>query len=122
VAIASTSTRLRSRLDARHGLLRIDVECAGSDLGACVDGLLRAQQELVGHVAQVDLRLSDPGVGEAVEALRALGFFFCAVLPEFAVNDDVLRLQRPAVESLTLPRLVFPEAQGILDAALADRR
>jgi GNAT superfamily N-acetyltransferase len=117
-AIAGASTRLRSRLDARRGLLRIEVESAGSDLEAFVDGLLREQ---LAEVAQVDLRLSDPGVGAAVEVLRELGFFFCAILPEFAASDDVLRLQRVAVESSTLPDLVFAEARGILDAALADR-
>jgi hypothetical protein len=99
-------------------LLRIEVESAGSDLEAFVDGLLHEQRA---GVAQVDLRLSDPGVGAAVEALRELGFFFCALLPEFAASGDVLRLQRLAVETVTLPDLVFPKARGILDAALADR-
>lgn len=117
-AITGASTRLRSRLDGRRGMLRIEVESAGRDLEAFVDGVLCEQRA---EVAQVDLRLSDPGVGAAVEALRELGFFFCAILPEFAANDDVLRLQRLAVESATLPDLVFPEARGILDAALADR-
>ena len=103
---------------SRRGLLRIEVESAGSDLEAFVDGLLREQRA---GVAQVDLRLSDPGVGAAVEALRELGFFFCALLPEFAASGDVLRLQRLAVETVILPDLVFPEARGILDAALAER-
>jgi GNAT superfamily N-acetyltransferase len=117
-ANSAAPTRVRSRLDGRRGLLRIEVESAGSDLERFVDGVLREQRA---EVAQVDLRLSDPGVGAAVEALRQLGFVFCALLPEFAANDDVLRLQRLAVESATLPDLVFPEARGILDAALADQ-
>jgi GNAT superfamily N-acetyltransferase len=114
---ATTATRLCAHHDHRRGLLRIEVDSAGNDLSTGVERLL---DEHPAEVAQVDLLLSDPGVGAAVEALRELGFFFCALLPEFA-ESDVLRLQRPRSEPSSLPDLVYPEARGILHAALADR-
>ena len=114
---ATSLTRLRSHFDARRGLLRIEIECNGADVGECVEALMREHPAEATHV---DLLLSDPVCPYAVERLRSLGFFFCALLPEFAVSD-VIRLQRLRAEPTALPDLVYPEARGILAAALANR-
>jgi GNAT superfamily N-acetyltransferase len=114
---AGEPTRLRSHADSRRDLLRIEVERSGRDLCDRVGALL---VEHPAEVAQVDLLLTDPVVGEAVEVLREHGFFYCALLPEFA-SGDVLRLQRLRSEPEALPDLVYSEARGILAAALADR-
>jgi serine/threonine-protein kinase RsbW len=115
----SSSTRMSSRLDDRRGLLRIHVDRAGRDVLARVREAMGAGPVEATHV---DLLLSDPGAPRAVEALRTRGFFFCALLPEFAATD-VLRLQhlRETVGTGTPPDLVHPEAREILRAALADR-
>jgi serine/threonine-protein kinase RsbW len=109
-------THLHSTLDARRGLLRIEVEQIGEDLDDRVGAALRADQAEVAHV---DLLLSDPAVPHAVDALRQHGFFFCALLPEFAAGD-VLRLQRLHGPMPALPELVNRDARDILAAALAD--
>jgi hypothetical protein len=118
-ASVSPSTQISSRFDDRRGLLRIHVDRAGEDLLVRIGGATGAAPVEVTHV---DLLLSDPGAPRAVEALRMRGFFFCAVLPEFAASD-VLRLQRlrEAAGPGSPPALVHPEAREILRAALADR-
>jgi len=115
--LPSSCTRVRSHVDARRGLLRIEVESAGADLCARVDEIADAHAAAVTHV---DVLLSDPAATRAVETLHARGFVFCALLPEFA-SSDVLRLQRLSTELRALPALVYPEAATILAAIMADR-
>jgi len=118
-ALPAAPTRLETSLDVRRGLRRIEVEEVGADLAERADDLARAGDAALVHI---DLPLSDPATPLAVEALRRRGFFFCALLPEFAASD-VLRLQRlrDLDEPRVLPDLVHPEARALLDAALADR-
>ena len=114
----SSSTKLRSYVDVRRGLLRVEVQSVGDDL---CDRIVELERLQPAEVLHVDFLLSDPAVGSAVEELRPHGFFFCALLPEFAATD-VLRLQRLRTDSWVRPELVNPQARAILDAALADRR
>ncbi|MGH7291912.1 MAG: hypothetical protein ACREJT_11920, partial [Myxococcota bacterium] len=70
----------------------------------------------------VDLRLDDPALEFAVEALRRDGFFFCAYLPEYQ-DGDVLRLQRlrePAPAVLA-PALATSGGAELLAAINQDR-
>ena len=62
------------------------------DLGEHVDHLRAGAARRGALVAHVDLSLSDPATPAAVELLRARGFFFAGVLPEYR-DGDVLRLQ-----------------------------
>jgi hypothetical protein len=116
-ARASSSAKLSTDFDPQRALLRIDVAHAGDDLCARVDELERAYASEVTHV---DLLLSDPAVENAVETLRAQGFFFCALLPEYAASD-VLRLQRLRTGVWVAPQLVTADARKLLDGVLADR-
>jgi hypothetical protein len=95
-------------LHARRDLLHVHVERVGGDLASRID--LDAAR-----IVHVDVPLDDPSVGTAVTALRALGFVYCALLPEFA-DGDVLRLQRFArVDATTFaPSLANPDAQRLL--------
>ena len=114
---AHASAMLTMDFDRQRALLRVDVERAGIDLCARVCELERASP---GDVTQVDLRLTDLAIEHAVDELRTHGFFFCALLPEYATGD-VLRLQRLRTEAWTCPDLVNPRARAILDAVLTDR-
>src|SRR5262249_38808488 len=71
----------------------------------------------VARIVHVDVCLDDPAVGPAVDALRAAGFVYCALLPEFA-RCDGLRLQRLApVDATTFaPPRAHPDAQQRLDS------
>jgi len=120
-------TLLESVRDARRGLVRLEVEIAGADLR---ERVTVANKGAGAEIVHVDLRLSDPGVSVAVEALRPEGFFFCALLPEYR-DGDVLRLQRlpDAAGGPVFPELATPRARGLLDfiawdraEALSDRR
>lgn len=112
-----TVTALAAEAEPRRALLRIDVEKVGADVGARVDSLERTHANDVTHV---DLPLSDPAVEDAVESLRAKGFFFCALLPEYAPGD-VLRLQRLRTASWVRPKLVVSQARELLATVLHDR-
>jgi GNAT superfamily N-acetyltransferase len=113
----SSSANVTSDFDAQRSLLRIHVEHIGSDLGAQVDAIEREHPSDITHV---DLVLSDRSVSREVEDLHARGFFFCALLPDYAATD-VLRLQRLRTGSWTRPDLVNTRARAILEAILADR-
>ncbi len=116
---APSSTQLRTSFDDARRLMHIHVERAGADLR---DRVREATTGCPAEVTHVDLLLSDPATPQAVEALRVGGFFFCAVLPEFA-SSDVLRLQslHEGENPRALPDLVYPEAREILQVALSDR-
>jgi serine/threonine-protein kinase RsbW len=88
----SQSTRLAAAFDARRRLLRIAVERVGDDLAARVASETRAAARRGAVVAHVDLPLADARVSTAVEDLRAGGFSFAGLLPEYR-DGDVLRLQ-----------------------------
>lgn len=109
------ATRLVTHVDPRRGLVRIEIARVGAEVAECVIAVLDDDRP----VHQVDLRLDDPAVSHAVEALRALGFCFAALLPEY-LDGDVLRLQR--VHAITTPRdaLTSEHARDLLDRIAAD--
>jgi hypothetical protein len=116
-ALPAVATRLVSSADRRRGSLRIAVEQVGADLGERVAAAVAGSEA---SVSQVDLRMADSSLGAAVDALRASGFFFAAVLPEYR-DGDVLRLQRLAPRDVAAPELVTDDARELLRAILADR-
>jgi hypothetical protein len=111
------ATRMTSALEERRGVLRIEVESVGAELGDRIAGEIKRQPA---SLALVDLPFEDPTIGAAVEALRPYGFFFGAILPESTARGDVLRLQRPAAEP-TAPELATEAARELLAYVTRDR-
>ncbi len=96
----------------RRGLRHAHVTTVGTDFASVAAATVSGDAAVV----HVDLCLDDPGVGPAVETLRDLGFFFCALLPEFA-HTDVLRMQHltsPAATSFA-PKLSNAGAARLLE-------
>jgi GNAT superfamily N-acetyltransferase len=114
--LPARETRLESRLDARRKLLRIEVSRIGGDLIGRVEAMLARSHA---EVWQVDLPMIEPSLSAAARALRGLGFFFSAVLPEY-LDGDVLRLQQVAARDASPPNLVTDEARSMLRAIFAD--
>lgn len=83
---------LEENYDPRRRILRISVLRAGSDLREQVEHARRDAVERGALVAHVDLSLGDPSSPAAAAALRALGFFFAGLLPEYR-DGDALRVQ-----------------------------
>ena len=111
-------TTARVTLNAKRGLLNVHVTGAGNDLAHVVADARAAHRCALMHV---DLCMDDAGIGRAAATLRRAGFFFCALLPEFA-HTDVLRLQRlqqPSPTSLA-PALANPLARRLLDRMRAE--
>jgi GNAT superfamily N-acetyltransferase len=90
--LGEQASELEHAYDPRRRILRIAVARAGRDLVARVADEKRAAAERGGLVAHVDLALSDPATHSATEALRAQGFSFAGLLPEYR-EGDTLRLQ-----------------------------
>ncbi len=103
----------------RRGLLHAFVTRAAADLPQQIEA---ASGSATAAVIQVDLCLDDPAVSAAVDALAAGGFYFAALMPEFA-HTDVLRLQRINQTSAAEfePALANPGAQRLLRYIKADR-
>lgn len=102
------ATALHTSFDARRGLLRIDVEQIGCDLGERVRDTIGTTDAEVVHL---DLPLSDTNIEAAIEPARACGFFFAALLPEYR-PDDVLRLQLLRGSAATITSEVFATDGG----------
>ncbi|HEY6598921.1 MAG TPA: GNAT family N-acetyltransferase [Pseudomonadales bacterium] len=106
-------TRAQRSFNARRGLLNVHVTAAGEDLERAIEA---APSDGAIRITHVDLCMDDPGLGGAVELLRRRGFFFCALLPEFA-HTDVLRMQRLTHPTPTsyAPRLANLGARRLLE-------
>lgn len=107
-------TEVEISFSAKRGLLNLYVAAAGNDFDDALTAALAAQPHVVAHV---DLCMDDPGIGSAVRTLRQQGFFFCALMPEFA-HTDVLRMQRLTNIAPTSfsPRLANPDAQRLVES------
>jgi len=107
------TAELSSLHDPVRGLLRLFLQRPGADVGDRIEALMQTHGPKVTHL---DLPLDDPVADRTVEQLASLGFFFCAVLPEFA-RTDVLRLQAladPVAEDFT-PALVNADARAYVE-------
>jgi hypothetical protein len=107
----SRSTILATSFSTRRGLCHIHVDAVGADFARAVGTASHGDAAVV----HVDLCLDDAGVGAAVNELFEHGYFFCALMPEFA-RTDVLRMQRlaaPAATSFT-PKLANATAVELL--------
>jgi serine/threonine-protein kinase RsbW len=71
----------------------LHVTAYGPDLPALVRARLRELCRRRIEWICLDLPLSHPAAAEVCAPIEALGFFFCGVIPNFADDDDVLRLQ-----------------------------
>jgi len=91
----SDGARIIEHYSLQRGLLHMFVATQCSDIASKVSALIKKYQPIITHV---DLPLDNPDIDVLIESLRELGFFFSALLPEFA-DTDLLRLQ--AIRSLT---------------------
>ena len=82
---SARKSRFHATVDPSRDLTTIEVEAIGRDLVVACE----ADSALV----HIDLPAVDPATAWAADALRAAGFFFAALLPEF-IDGDVLRYQR----------------------------
>ena len=94
-SLVSDDIRIIENYSPQRGLLHIFVENEGHLIASTVAAIIEKYQPKVTHI---DLPLDNSDIDAVIESLRELGFFFCALLPEFAYTD-LLRLQ--AINSLT---------------------
>jgi len=94
--LVSDKAQIKHHYSPPHGLLHIFVESEGSHISSQVSALIEKYQPEITHI---DLPVDNPDIDAVIESLRELGFFFSALLPEFA-HTDLLRLQ--AINSLTV--------------------
>lgn len=116
----AAETDAQERFDPRRRLRRFEVLRAGRDLVQRVQRPAAEGEDA--DVEHVDLSLLDPAVDDAVEALRAEGFFFGALMPaQFA--GDTLRLQRlrDADASVLRPQLATDGGRELLEFLTQDR-
>lgn len=121
--LAEHESELGRTYDERRQILRIAVTRAGSDLASRVDTAAREAARRGGLVAHIDLSLSDPATPAATEVLRAQGFSFAGLLPEYR-DGDVLRLQSLAesLDDAAFSVLSTESGREIESFVLSDRR
>lgn len=84
---------LHDNYNPQQGLLHIYVSTGGGKIHSKVAALINKYQPDITHI---DLPLDGVNIDRNISDLKKLGFFFCALLPEFA-HTDLLRLQRVSV-------------------------
>ncbi len=77
----------------RFDLVRINVHRIGADLEAQVAAAVHSAKVQGRTMVQLALALNSPSTDAAVEAMRAAGFWFGALLPRW-MGDDALLMQR----------------------------
>ena len=77
----------------RFDLVRINVRRIGTDLEATAAAAVQNAQRQGRTMVQLALSLNSPSIDAAVEAMRAAGFWFGALLPRW-MGDDALLMQR----------------------------
>jgi GNAT superfamily N-acetyltransferase len=82
-------SQLVTRWNERRGLLHVDCVRAGADVDTEIEAARARRAPAIVHV---DVGLDVACIDAVVDRLCGLGFFFCALLPEFG-SGDVLRLQ-----------------------------
>ncbi len=116
------SSELESKLDTRRKILRVGVTRVGADLAARVEEDTRSSMKAGAIVAHVDLPLSDRGTSIAAVELRALGYSFAGLLPEYR-DGDVLRLQWLSPEaSASAAAVLSTEATRAIEAFVLEDR
>lgn len=85
----SGRSHLVTRWNERRGLLHVDCVRAGADVDTEIEAARARHAPAVVHV---DVGLDVACIDAVVDQLCRLGFFYCALLPEFG-SSDVLRLQ-----------------------------
>lgn len=95
----------------RRGSSHAFVRDPGANLGTMIADHVRLHQP---HVTYIDLPLDDPHIDTTIDALRDVGFHYCALMPEYA-HTDVLRLQalHMATPEDYEPELTNPDAQRL---------
>jgi hypothetical protein len=120
---------------AGHGALRVQLvpTAATAYLTATrlgldtVPAIRRAQRDLIEHshaeAIFADLPLQDSATPQVAEELRASGFSFAGIAPEFAEAGDLLRLVHLADDlKIENMQLAAPAASNLITYALADRQ
>lgn len=115
-------SQLEQAYDERRQILRLSVTRAGSDLAATVGVETRAAANRGALVAHVDLPLGDPATPACTESLRAQGFSFAGLLPEYR-DGDVLRMQwlADSVDDTAFSVLSTDATRAIETLVLMDR-
>ena len=92
--------------------LQVDVEKNGRNLADELQVLINQHQPCVSYI---DLPVDSNGIDQVIEHLNKLGFFYAALLPDFA-GSDILRLQKlsPASSSDFQPKLANEPARKLL--------
>ncbi len=100
------------------GLARITVSRAGSDIQSIIDDA----EAKAGHdgLVQMYLNLGEPGTPEAVSILRANGFFFGGLLPQWFGCDGLIMQKVPRPPDWDAMRLKGEMARAMRDYVRRD--
>jgi len=104
------------------GVAIISVTTAGADLAARIADLEKRAREKKSVVFQVCLNLTEPWIGEAVETLRKMGYFFGGALPRWFDGDGFLMQKLECPPDFESIMLITDEAHRILDFIKTDQR
>ena len=109
---SAATTEARIYTDPHRGLARLTIHRTGQDLNGRLRGFLADHDGM--PCLQMDMLMSDQGLGAAYTGACDAGFVFAVWLPGYA-EADVLRVQKVDSQVTEMqPGLVNPTAQSLL--------
>ncbi|MFW6325296.1 MAG: hypothetical protein ACOC0T_00985 [Desulfovermiculus sp.] len=114
------SSRIQSRIFPFAQTVRTAVHQVGKDFQQHFKHKELEAMDRGTEVFQTWLRLTDPGVGRAVDYLRSQGYFFGGLLPRWFDDDGLLMqktLTRPGWQSM---RIAFDQGRMVADMVEED--
>ncbi len=116
------ASQIAHALIADAGVLRVHVAVIGADFA---ERLAQAEADVMAQspaVWQCFVRLTDPGIGEAVVQLRECGYFLGGYLPRW-FGDDALMMQKLAGEpDFDAIQIYYDNTIALLETIRADRQ
>ena len=97
VPVGASNGEARTRLTASsspRGYAHVNVEKIGADIADAITTTVAALPHGEATTVRLALPLESPYLDRAIDAARALGFFFSGLGPGFSGDADVLELQR----------------------------
>jgi hypothetical protein len=115
-----SKSRYSGRFFTHAGVGRFNFMSAGADFGGVVDELEKKGRESETVVFQFFLNMGEPWVSEAVDILRADGYFFGGCAPRWFDSDGLLMQKIMVKPDFKAPQLHSKKAEKILRFVRSD--
>jgi hypothetical protein len=113
---------LSTKVTPQTGVAHIRISHPGADLASKIADELEGLDAFDLGAVHLDVPLTGSGAVDLIDGLEALDFAFAAWIPDFAVDGDVVRLQRVGSHPVDVEHVVCarPEGESVRDYVIGE--